>query len=452
MWRRTLVAALGCAAVLSSSARAQGVDETCLLALTKFDPATVNVAYPDESAVYYGANFVLAPGMRVRISGRFPHARYMSFNAYDPALRPVDAVNDVHIQPDAGSTNPFLPHADRTTEQRAYTVFIEAGERPANPAPNTLYPGIGQDGTPNPAGMFLFRIYVPDKGRDATGGVGLPTVTIESTSSAPPSSPSPCTNVEKPSVEGVNEALANQELPEGPSTSGTNPPTWRKFVNLASSVAINVFGEPNPGGVDLDTLGGSGGFLSNRDNAYVSAPINRRYGQVLVTRMRAPTFPDTRAGARRMPTGQLRYWSLCQNDPPTQRFVSCLNDDRSVQSRDGYVTFVVSMHSQRPHNATAACGVNWLVWGPDQRGVLIYRHMLPDAGFTQSIQAAEVDHEAETMEDFFPRSTYYADAAAYDRAVGCAASPRRARRDGRRRTATRSAASHARSRAPRRSR
>ena len=43
-----------------------------------------------------------------------------------------------------------------------------------------------------------------------------------------------------------------------------------------------------------------------------------------------PTFPDTRPGTPRMPAGQLRYWSLCENDPSTQRFIGCLNDDRTV--------------------------------------------------------------------------------------------------------------------------
>ena len=36
-------------AVAPGLASAQGVDETCVLALTKFDPATVNVAYVTAS-------------------------------------------------------------------------------------------------------------------------------------------------------------------------------------------------------------------------------------------------------------------------------------------------------------------------------------------------------------------------------------------------------------------
>ena len=287
--------------VAPSAARAQGIDETCLLSLTKFDPATINIAFPDDSAQYYSANYV--PGARVRITGRFPHARYMSFNVYDPALRPVDNLTDVNLKPDPGSTNPFRPGADREADHRSYTVFIQTGDPPAQRAPNTLYTG-----ATNQAGLFIYRIYVPDRGTSDTGGVGLPTAQIEPPTSTETPAPSPCTDFSRPSVTGVNELLANLSPPADPPVNGgTNPPTWRKFVNLLSSIAVNVLGSPNPGGIDLDKLGGSGGFLSNRDNAYVSAPINRNWGPIVVARLRAPTFADTRGGVETMPSGvQLR--------------------------------------------------------------------------------------------------------------------------------------------------
>jgi len=71
-----------------------------------------------------------------------------------------------------------------------------------------------------------------------------------------------------------------------------------------------------------------------------------------------------------MPGGQARYWSVCENDPATQRFIACTNDDRVVIGPDGMVTYVVSTPARRPANATAACGVNWLPFGPNARGVL----------------------------------------------------------------------------------
>jgi hypothetical protein len=417
---------LACAA----PAAAQGVDQTCLLALTRFDAGTVNIAFPDDSAQYWVGGYAAIPGTRLRITGRFPHARYMSFNVYDPALRPLDAIADAQIVPDAGSTNPFLAGADRTAPKRSYTVFVEFGPKPAKPAPNTIYTGTGQNGTPNYAGTLIYRIYIPDSGTGEFGGTEIPTVTAEPASASGPIAPSLCGTFSKPAVSGINEALANANsipgLDKVTPSAGRNPPRWRKFTNLVAALGYGVSDSDATDPIfqalhrlDLDTLGGSGGFLSNIHNSYVSAITNRQLGEVVVTRFKPPTFPDTRPGAERMPSGQVRYWSVCQNDSLTQRFVACLNDDRSVIGADGFATFVTSAPNQRPANATRACGVNWLPWGLSSRTVLILRHMLPDPGFGASVQRAPVDHEADTMGDGFPRSRYYAGPAAYEQ-TGCA--------------------------------
>jgi hypothetical protein len=434
--RRRGAAILACAVALGAiagPARAQGVDQTCVLALTKFDPATLNVAFPDDSAQYWVGVYQALPGTRIRLAGRYPHARYMSFNVYDQAQRPLDALADVEIQPDPGSANPFLPGADRTSENRSYTAFIEFGPIPANPAdraPNTLYTGTGQGGAPNLNGTFIYRLYIPDSGRSETGDTGIPTATIEPAGAAP-GAPSPCTNTTKPSIAGLNEAIARQE--GFPSGGGTLPPLfdrstpkWRKFTNLFAAVADNLtdskLGEPAfeaQRRLDLHTRGGSGGFLSNIHNAYLSAGLNKAHGAVVVTRMRAPGFPDTRPGTTTMPAAPLRYWSVCSNDPATQRFIGCVNDDRATIGSDGFVTTVVSTPAHRPANATPECGMNWMPWGPNARNVLIYRHMLPEPSFTQAIQFATFEDEAATMGDYFPVSSYETKAGV--EALGCAA-------------------------------
>ncbi|HEX6387963.1 MAG TPA: hypothetical protein VFZ89_00895, partial [Solirubrobacteraceae bacterium] len=337
----------------AAPAAAQGVDQTCLLALTRFDAGTVNVAFPDDSAQYWVGGYAALPGTRLRITGRFPHARYMSFNVYDPLMRPLDAIADVAIAPDAGSANPFAPGADRTVAKRSYTVFVQFGPKPAKPAPNTIYSGTGQNGTPNYAGTLIYRIYIPDKGRDEFGGTAIPTVQVEPSSATGPLVESPCGTFSKPAISGINEALANANAIPGldavTPAPGRNPPRWRKFTNLVAAFGYGITDSARTDPIyqalrrlDLDTAGGSGGFLSNIDNAYVSAIVNRQLGQVVQTRFKPPTFPDTRPGVTRMPAAQLRYWSLCQNDSITQRFVACLNDDRSVIGADGFATYVIS--------------------------------------------------------------------------------------------------------------
>ena len=412
--RRLLAgAALLVALVVPAAAPAQGLDETCVLALTQFDPGTINVAFPDDSAAYWLAPYQAAPGTRIRITGRFPHARYMSFNVYDQAQRPLDALADIEIAPDPGSSNPFLPGADRTVANRSYTVFIDFGPIPAQRAPNTLYTGTGQNGVPNFNGSFIYRTYVPDKGLGADGGVGLPTATIEPATSTAAPAPSQCTDTKKPTVTGINEAIADQEgFGSGgplPPLFDRNPPVWRKFTNLFASVADNLtdsdIADPlfqAQRQLDLQERGGSGGFLSNLHNAYLSSGMNKAHGAVVVARMKAPSFPDTEL-ATVMPEADLRYWSVCSNDPATQRFVACLNDRRVQVGKKGYATFVVSTPANKP-----ACAKNWLRWGPNARNVLIYRHMLPDPGFAEAIQRATFEKEVTTMGEYFPVSRYYA--------------------------------------------
>ncbi len=396
-----------------STAGGQGVDTTCMLALTKSDPATLNIAYPDESATYWVGGYQALPGTRLRIEGEFPHARYMSFNVYDQAQRPIDAIADVQVVPDPGSRNPFPPGAKRNPKQRSYTAFVEFGARPERPedrAPNTLYTGTGQSGAPNVNGALIYRVYIPDRGRDEAGGTGIPTVTLQAADGGP-APRSACSDLAKPPGPGVNEQVAasDAELPL-PGRTASDPPAWRKFVN----VLYTAFPSQT-----TQELGGSGGFFSNVDNAYLAASVSRELGKIVVTRMRAPTFPDTRDGAKRMPRGELRYFSLCENEFASQRFIACRADDQTVVDRDGFATYVMSTPAQRPETATARCGVTWLPWGPFRSGLLIYRHMLPAPSFAEAIQFARVEHEAETMRAYYPRSRYYADAAAFDRRAGC---------------------------------
>ena len=422
--RRFLAAASVALAALAASvpAHAQaGLDETCSLTLTRFDPDSANILFPDESAQYWSASYRAVPGTYIRIDGTYPYARYMSWNVYDPALRPFDHLTDRDIGPNPGSANPFLPGAARDTppEQRRYTMFIRFAPRPATPEPNTIY----VNPQTNPAGVFTYRVYVPDSGRDATGGVGLPQVTYN----GEPAAASPCQELQKPATTTVTDAYAAQAgvNPAAPYP-GRNPPVWRKFVNLCTAgrdmYFDNVVGDQIPDdGNDECSRFGEGGFLSNRDNAYVYAPTSRGHGELLVIRGRAPTFADTRSGVPVMPAGvQLRFWSFCQNDPVTQRYVDCLADDQVKKDAGGWYTIVVSTPDAWPKPARQRCpGVSWIAWGPQPQGAMIYRHMLPDPSFAQAIQNVQYGREAEQMGEYYPASRYAQNWKAVERA-GCA--------------------------------
>ena len=414
--RGTLVAASVVAALVApAAARAAGVDQTCELTATRFDPDTVNVLFPDSSAQYWSTRYLAVPGTRIRIDGIFPYARYTSWNAYDPILRPFAKKSDFELQPDPGSANPFLPGADRTTptEQRHYTLFITF-DPSDQPGPNTIY----VDPSKNPRGLLTLRVYVPDKGRDMTGGVGLPQVTWEPTSSTgPPPTTSPCRTLEKPSsstITGAYGGLAGADT--GPPYPGRNPPVWHKFVNLCQSGADLLF--DNQVGDQLPQTGqspcgnfGSGGFLSNLDNAYAYTFMSRGFGGLVVFHGRAPTFAATYPNAPTMPSGtQLRYWSFCQNDPITQRYVGCRRDDQVAVDRYGNYTIVVSQPSAWPTGAQKRCrSASWIPWGPQPDGVMIYRHMLPDPSFTQALQNVTYGQERSQMGAYYPAGRYFVD-------------------------------------------
>ena len=401
--------------VLPALAAAQGVDETCELTATRFDADTLNVLFPDSSAQYWSAHYTAVPGTRIRIDGIYPYARYTSWNMYDPLLRPFAKKSDFELQPDPGSANPFLPGASRLTpiSQRHYTLYITFSPTDS-PGPNVIY----VDPSNHPAGLFTLRVYVPDRGLDASGGVGLPQVTWESTSTtALPATASPCQNLKKPTSNAVTTTYAAQNGPDaGPPYPGRTPPDWHKFVNFCQSgsdlLFANQFGDqlPSSGPNPCANLG-SGGYLSNLDNAYVYSFISRGFGPIVVFHALAPTFAATYPAAAVMPSGvQVRYWSLCQNDPFTQRYVACRRDDQVALDSAGDYTIVVSPPAGWPKAAQRRCGAvtSWIPWGPQPEGVMIYRQMLPDASFTQAIRNVSYGSERKQMGAYYPSGRYFA--------------------------------------------
>jgi hypothetical protein len=410
--RRILLSAFVAALVAAPGAHAAGLDETCELTATRFDADTVNVLFPDSSAQYWTASYRAVPGTHTRIDGVYPYSRYTSWNVYDPLLRPFTHMADVDIAPDPGSANPFLPGALRTTPvaQRHYTLYITFDAN-FKPGPNTIY----VDPSANPTGVFTARVYVPDRGRDVTGGVGLPQVTWQPNSQGAPAVVSPCVNTEKPTVSTITPLYAQQEGPDtGPNMPGRNPPKWHKFTNLCQAgqdlFFDNPYGDtvPNTGQSPCSNFG-SGGFLSNMDNAYVYTGITRGYGKLVVLHGKAPTYAATYPAAKRMPSGeQLRYWSFCQNDPYDQRYIGCLRDDQVTLDKDGWYTIVISRPSDRPK-----CAKNWIPWGPQPWGTLIYRHMLPAASFSGAIQRATYGTEQQSMGDYYPTARYLTDSSSF---------------------------------------
>lgn len=405
------------------------VTRDCFWAV-RSDADLVNVLYPDRYATYWGAELAIPPGGEVLLRGRYPQARYMSFNLYNPRLEPLDALADVEIAPLTGA-NPFALGADRQTQPRDYEVRIVAGVRPADVAqrePNTLYSfqTLGPQTVPSPLAVVLYRIYVEDEGQDISGGAGLPQVVLRLNGQELTGSEA-CTALE-PQPSANTGALINTLDPPvetQPNTAAFTHLQWLKFFDLQAAQA-NRFNATPLGETVSGLLGQSeanaGGFASNVHNNYIYATLSQSLGTVGVIAARAPSAPATRAGEARMGEGDLRYFSFCTNDANSQRYFDCAYDEQLVRDTRGRFVLAVSREADRPANATAGCGVTWLNWGPLSQSLLIYRHMLPQpaARFPQAIQyiaGPAGANEESSMGDYFPYGMHL-DRAAFE-ALGC---------------------------------
>ncbi len=367
----------------------------------------VNVAFPDESAHYWGSMAVGIPETGVVVRGRYPQARYFSLHTYNMTLGAYDALSDREIEPASG-VNPFVKRGKRGTGEGDWEVRILPGEPPESRPPNTMYTG-ETSGVPNLAAIVVYRVYVSDDPEDPEGGVGLPTVNLTLGGEEVPVPFSGCSLTSELPGTPANDAIRESSFPDSvviPTRGATNPPEWWKFFGFGGSIGRQVGIDPLTALLD-GTLPG-GGFLNNQHNDYMSASISREFGDVVVMRAKMPTFPDTRAGQQPWRRSQLRYWSICQNHAVSQRYVACLADHQTVRNRHGRATFVISDPDDRPANATPENGVNWLPWGGAySSGLIIYRQMLASPSFKYALaRVNKGDPLAPALGPYMPRIVY----------------------------------------------
>ena len=386
---------------------------------------TMNIAFPDESAKYWVAMVPMLPQTRLRIDGYYPDARYFSYNVYDPLLRPTDAIAYSEVIPNEGSRNSAAEEDAAWGD--SYTAYVEFSGKPEEPAANTIYAGefpLGPQAIPQPVMTALFyRIYVPGEDKEFDGGVGLPLLTLETADGEQEIVPTAnCVEPLLPTMGGqlppggLNDVLETIGFPDQvpsnlPFYLGVGDPKaeTKVFYGLPSTVfnlASGFLGLPIPPEVEQGLpLPAGGGFLSNIHNAYSTNLFSRSYGNIAIIRAKAPTYRSGDGVA--FGDEQLRFWSVCQNDLPTQRYVGCYADHQMTIGSDGYFTVLVSDEEDRPANATADNAVNWLAWGPYVDSLVIYRHMLPHPDFAEAVQnVPKGTPPADIMGDYVSRSAY----------------------------------------------
>ncbi|CAG4925105.1 hypothetical protein [Paraburkholderia gardini] len=373
--------------------------------------------FPDTATTYIPTAFKLPPGAKLVIKGKYPHMRHWNFNTYNPQGLPQDALSDIDINPDPGSSNPFRPGVPRDVETRNYTVYVVSGPAPSTRAPNTLY-------TNADAGEEVFlwmRNFVPDHSIDYVGGVGVPQVQLQMADGKVLDEASACAATDTPMrgkqlAHTVNpvawEVLTHLPWVDTANVGASNNTvqSLQAFFNR-KQVVLNMF---------IPALSPSapevlGGWWSNRATRYGYLYLSRNFGKVYVATGQLPTTPKTWDGqVENSPNSQVRYISFCTGGAlAAATTTDCLYDEQIERTLDKsrHYYIVISRPEDRPKNATEQCGVAWLDFGngdgmvsgsPDS-AILINRHTMINPSFEQSWFAVKKPGtEAQVMGDYLP--------------------------------------------------
>jgi hypothetical protein len=280
------------------------------------------------------------------------------------------------------------------------------------------------------------RNYLPDRGRDGTGGVGLPKLTLNLAGGTRLHGAAAC-HVLQPS-----KAVSTSTFPQAAweelvasssdpvNAPAVNPPKWERFWNAQYSVAGIFITNPVLRAKTYPPTD-NGGFQSNPDTRYLTTVVSLKFGSVVTVTGKLPTFPRTLPASltwHPFPY-QVRYWSMCTGSSPVSGLgYDCVYDQQVPLRGDRHYTLVVSRPNDRPRNATPACGYRWLTFGkgedypsPAARNYvdfLYMRFMAANPSFKQAPQKVKTPGtEARVMGPYFPRS-HYTTTAAFER-LGC---------------------------------
>jgi hypothetical protein len=405
---------------------------------TSYTQETSNIIWPESHADYPVSTDTIPAGGKIVLHGQFPHARFFSFTITSTFLQLRYYLYDVNIKPDPGSTNPFLPGADRNAKHRSYTVTIVdlPDPGPGQRQPNTLYAGAaGQASGASATFVLGERVYLPDRGRDFTGGVGDPTVSYVAPSGATSTAQAACAALQtKPGESNlvnvnpilfpeskIQQLLALSNSPEHPAVKR---PVWYKYFGPAWLLAPYYAGTSDASMIASLPLTATG-LGANPANGYVFTWLDRSFGpnhnghNIAVLHGKLPITPATYAGESRMQGGtQLRYWSVCNGEglPSGKTTGPCLADEETPINAQRDYTIVVSLPQDRPLNATDKCGAAWMNWGSTGDGytrsrsiLLILRNLATTAhtAFPHSVQdIATPGAVKQTMGAYLPTVTY----------------------------------------------
>lgn len=310
-----------------------------------------NIAYPEGNATYWAMVVDGAIGTSLTIKGQFPAARYMGIQVYDIDHNVRGAINDQSINPDSGQNNPF--RVNSTATLGTYTVKLVFGATPATPAANTIYSdGLTEVG-------LVYRVYYSNNSKSLIGSTTDPKLPkLKQNGVTLSNCPARPILKDSQTVNGHIDDFDFTGTVPAQSKTATAPPT----------LILSITNPLTP-------------YYPSADNNYMSALISRQYFtapytyNMVVMRMRAPTYPNTQAGEAPWLAAtdrQVRFWSVCENEPITTGVARCLPDNKSTPL-NGFVTVVFSDPSYKPSSSVlASWGASWLPFGALVDGDVVY--------------------------------------------------------------------------------
>jgi hypothetical protein len=370
--------------------------------------------FPEEASTYFGLRLptLSRQGQYYEIRGRYPNARFFSFQSYSPDGDPISSQFDFRVAASLGSRNPISGIGSGPGDN--YIIQAKPGfpatSSPLKQSKNLLYLGDSEEKY-----RINYRVYANDLGStvpippkyednprqwEKQGQQDLPRVYYVVEAGVTP---------EYTSREEVCSARASQdptpgesylyfttplgdllvpafqESEPGANQLAANPPEWFTFGTLGELLIPLTENFPWIQFLLKQSVEGDIQAFPNSASSYLSTFINSDYGQLTVVRFKAPTFPDTDAGEAINPRiQQTRFWSFCLNNPVLLYTSSCLQDKEFQIDPDGYATVVFSWPAARPLDPKTGAPVkNWLPLSSPITLVL-YRHMLPSPHFVNS--------------------------------------------------------------------
>ena len=347
--------------------------------LFESDAQTANIEYPDTNAVYWVAAIPdsIPSGDQIEVASTSATARYFSFAIYTEDGEAEGSASDAAIF--GTDSTP----ANAVAAGQSYTVSVIYSATAASSG-NTLVANPTKVSPRAPAHKYLlYRLYLPTSGAADFGNLPVLTYVAASGTRTPLAS--------TPDQASCNTILnnINKLLSGGGSSSGASSSSSSGGLTPAPAV------KPPKMAVYRSSLG----LFLNKDSHYMDEKTNDTLGDMLIVRGKAPAF------ATGSQTPQVRYWSICSDEfHAPHKTVACLADQNAQIDADGYYNVIISVNTPPAGYQSA---FDYLPWGADAFGEPIYRQLLANPSFSQSIASSSIVlGPALSMGAYYPGTTY----------------------------------------------